>query len=165
MYLSIRFVWSIATILAGSDSNRFLCELNVVHLSSSQQSHNCSMHGIISHLHHYQLPVHNLHSIQAANVFVMMELFLCTESVREACITQLVEAWLRTYNGDHLSLLALLDIENSSDVCQTLLQVLFKKSTPLALTENLTFLNEEFVYSCYISNSEILHYFSTLCLF
>jgi len=68
-----------------------------------------------------------------------------TESVREACVTQLVEAWLRTYNGDRLAVLALLDIENSVDVCQTLLQVLFKKSTPLALTEDLTFINEEFV--------------------
>jgi len=52
---------------------------------------------------------------------------------------------LRTYNGDHLAILALLDIENSADICQTLLQVLFKKSTPLALTENLTFVDEEFV--------------------
>ena len=78
----------------------------------------------------------------------------CTETVREACITQLVEAWLRTYNGDRLALLALLDVENSSDVCQTLLQVLLKKSTPLALTEDLTFLNEEFVpilFYCLVS--------------
>lgn len=74
-----------------------------------------------------------------------MELCGCTESVREACITQLVETWLRTYNNDRLALLVLLDIENSVDVCQTLLQVLFKKSTPLALTEDLTFLNEECV--------------------
>ena len=74
-----------------------------------------------------------------------MELFGCTESVREACITQLVEAWLRTYNSDRLALLVLLDIENSADVCQTLLQVMFKKSTALALTEDLAFLNEEFV--------------------
>lgn len=75
-----------------------------------------------------------------------MKLVLCTESVREACVTHLVEAWLKTYNGDRLAVLALLDIENSADVCQSLLQVLFKKSTPLALTEDLTFLNEEFVY-------------------
>jgi len=79
-----------------------------------------------------------------------MELFvICTESVREACVTQLVEAWLRTYNNDRLALLVLLDIENSADVCQTLLQVLFKKSTPLALTEDLTFFNEEFVSALY----------------
>jgi len=74
------------------------------------------------------------------------EFVLCTESVREACITHLVEAWLKTYNGDRLAVLALLDIENSADVCQSLLQVLFKKSTPLALTEDLTFLNDECVY-------------------
>lgn len=74
-----------------------------------------------------------------------MESFYCAESVREACVTQLVEAWLRTYNADRLAVLTLLDIENSVDVCQTLLQVLFKKSTPLSLTEDLTFLNEEFV--------------------
>jgi len=74
-----------------------------------------------------------------------VELLAYAESVREACITQLVEAWLRTYNGDRLALLVLLDIENSADVCQTLLQVLFKKSTPLALSEDLAFLNEEFV--------------------
>jgi len=72
---------------------------------------------------------------------------VCAESVREACVTQLVEAWLKTYNGDHLAVLALLDIESSADICQTLLQVLFKKSTPLTLTENITFLNEEFVYT------------------
>jgi len=65
--------------------------------------------------------------------------------VREACVTQLVETWLRNYNGNRLALLSLLDIENSADVCQTLLQVLFKKSTPLALTEDLAFLNEELV--------------------
>jgi len=80
-----------------------------------------------------------------------MELFGCAESVREACIMQLVEAWLRTYNSDRLALLVLLDIENSADVCQMLLQVLFKKSTPLALTEDLTFLNEEFVSASFPS--------------
>ena len=60
-------------------------------------------------------------------------------------MSQLVQSWLRTYNNDTMAVLGLLDIENSLDVCQQLLSILFAKSTPEALTSAFTILDEKFV--------------------
>ena len=68
-----------------------------------------------------------------------------SESVRDSCTSHLVKAWLNTYSGDKLTLIGLLDVENSLEVAQQLLGVLFKKLTPEELTtgSELVILNEE----------------------
>lgn len=69
----------------------------------------------------------------------------CTEMVKEACISHLIKAWLNTYSGDKLNLLGLLDVENSLDITQQLLGVLFKKLSTEELTTGpeLLILNDE----------------------
>ena len=70
----------------------------------------------------------------------------CLEAVKESCSTQLVKAWLDTYSGDKLTLLGLLDVENSLDITQLLLNMLFSKSTPDELTTGLEILDDAYVF-------------------
>jgi len=68
-----------------------------------------------------------------------------SDAVKESCSTHLVKAWLDTYSGDKLTLLGLLDVENSLDITQQLLCVLFKKSSPDELTTGLEILDDAYV--------------------
>jgi len=65
------------------------------------------------------------------------------ESVREACASRLLQAWLRTFNGSTLELLNCLDVENSVEVCQQMLGILFKKAPTADLVSGLDILSEE----------------------
>ena len=56
-----------------------------------------------------------------------------------------MKAWLNTYSGDKLHLLGLLDVENSMEIAQQLLSVLFKNLSVDELTDGLEILDDEYV--------------------
>ena len=55
-----------------------------------------------------------------------------TDVVKEACYSKLLRTWLRTYGDSTIELLNCLDVENSLEVSQQLLTVLFQKTTSVS---------------------------------
>ena len=75
---------------------------------------------------------------------------LSSESVREACATKLLQAWLRIFDGNVLDLLRCLDVENSTDdTAELTLKVVFNKVPPAELVDNFDLLNEKYVLLCF----------------
>ena len=69
---------------------------------------------------------------------------LSPESVRDACATKLLQAWLRIFDGNVLDLLRCLDVENSTDdTAELTLKVVFNKVPPAELVDNFDLLNEK----------------------
>ena len=65
------------------------------------------------------------------------------ESVKEACSSKLLQAWLRTFGGNVLELLGALDVEYSTETCELVLNTLFKHSTTSELIKNFDILDEK----------------------
>lgn len=86
-----------------------------------------------------------------------------TESVREACTSRLLQAWLRTFSGNALELLNCLDVENSAEICQQMLVILFKKASTADLASSLDVLSEEIFIPLDKLTCENAFYWRCLC--
>lgn len=71
--------------------------------------------------------------------------------VREACTSRLLQAWLKLYEGNILSLLKALDVEGCVPTAEAALHALFKKSPNAELVENFDLLDEKYANALLIT--------------
>ena len=62
-----------------------------------------------------------------------------------ACSSKLLQSWLRGFEGNALDLLYSLDVENSTEVCQQMLQHLFNDSPIVDLIAHFNLLDDQSV--------------------
>ena len=65
------------------------------------------------------------------------------------CRSKLLQSWLRGFEGNALDLLYSLDVENSTEVCQQMLQHLFNDTSIADLITHFSLLDDESVSLCY----------------
>ena len=65
--------------------------------------------------------------------------------VQDACSMHLLQAWLRTFEGNILELLNCLDVENSEETVEKTLVAMFKKAPVTELMDNFDVLDEMWV--------------------
>ncbi|CAC5372304.1 YCG1 [Mytilus coruscus] len=85
------------------------------------------------------------------------------ESVKEACSSKLLQAWLRTFGGNVLELLGALDVEYATDTCELVLNTLFKHTSTAELIKNFDILNEKVLIPQEKLNAESVMYWNMLC--
>ena len=61
-----------------------------------------------------------------------------SESVRQSCCKSLLHSWLESIQYNACELLDRLDVENSPDVCQLVVNEYFKSSSPTSLVSQFT---------------------------
>ncbi|KAK7466706.1 hypothetical protein BaRGS_00037193 [Batillaria attramentaria] len=86
-----------------------------------------------------------------------------TESVKSVCGGKLLQSWLRGFQGNALDLLHSLDVENSTEVCQEMLQQLFADATIADLVTNFNLLDDKLVVSGEKLTCESAMYWQQLC--
>ncbi|XP_071168942.1 condensin complex subunit 3-like [Mytilus edulis] len=85
------------------------------------------------------------------------------ESVKEACSSKLLQAWLRTFGGNVLELLGALDVEYATGTCELVLNTLFKHTSTAELIKNFDILNEKVLIPQEKLNAESVMYWNMLC--
>nr|KAG5687867.1 hypothetical protein BaRGS_007561 [Batillaria attramentaria] len=88
---------------------------------------------------------------------------LTIESVKSVCGGKLLQSWLRGFQGNALDLLHSLDVENSTEVCQEMLQQLFADATIADLVTNFNLLDDKLVVSGEKLTCESAMYWQQLC--
>ena len=66
--------------------------------------------------------------------------------VKQACSNKLLQSWMRTFEGNILTLLKSLDVEDSTQICSTVLEFLFKGSSLADIVQDFKLLGEK--YGC-----------------
>ncbi len=84
-------------------------------------------------------------------------------SVKDTCTNQLLQTWLKVYQGNILDLLKCLDVENSLDTCELMLGAIFKKSPPSELVQNFDLLDDSLVVPWEKLTCENATYWRCLC--
>lgn len=77
------------------------------------------------------------------NITKSLNVYVIAELVKETCNNKLLQAWLRAFGGDVLTLLECLDVENSLDISQQALKAIFQKVPPTELVQNFDLLNDK----------------------
>nr|XP_006813156.1 PREDICTED: condensin complex subunit 3-like [Saccoglossus kowalevskii] len=86
-----------------------------------------------------------------------------SELVKQTCATKLLQAWLRTFQGNVIDLLNCLDVESSSDVAEQALNSLFKSVPADELMSNFDLLNDKMVIDEDSLDCESALYWKCLC--
>ncbi|WAR22450.1 CND3-like protein [Mya arenaria] len=86
-----------------------------------------------------------------------------SDLVRGACSGKLLQAWMRTFQGNFLDLLRSLDVEDSTDICLQVLDTLFKATTTHDLLERFDILNESLLIPEDQLTSESALYWRAVC--
>ncbi|KAL8613334.1 hypothetical protein ACOMHN_052573 [Nucella lapillus] len=81
-------------------------------------------------------------------------------SVKGVCGSKVLQGWLRSCEGNVLDLLHSLDVENSTDVCQHMLQHLFSQSPVVDLIANFSLLDDNGENSTEVCQHMLQHLFS-----
>ena len=70
-------------------------------------------------------------------------LCLYSESVRDACASKLLQAWLRTFEGSIVEMLQCLDVESCLELAEKTVMCLLKKVPPKELVQSMDMLNDQ----------------------
>ncbi|XP_069140747.1 condensin complex subunit 3-like [Argopecten irradians] len=85
------------------------------------------------------------------------------DSVKNACASRLLQAWLGMLEGCALDLLSSLDVESSSETCELALNELFKASPLHELADKFDLLNEDILIPMDKLTCESAMYWQTMC--
>ncbi|XP_064631068.1 condensin complex subunit 3-like isoform X2 [Lineus longissimus] len=85
------------------------------------------------------------------------------DEVKQACTDKLLQAWLRQYGGNILDVLRGLDVEESAEVADQALKVMFSKCQQKQLVDELDLLNEKLVIPAEKLTCENVFYWRCLC--
>lgn len=88
---------------------------------------------------------------------------MVAECVKEACSSRLLQAWLKTCEGNVLDLLKCLDVSSSVEACRLALKALFKTPNPQELADNFDLLDDRKLIPADKLTVQSVFYWRELC--
>ncbi|KAK6178461.1 hypothetical protein SNE40_013249 [Patella caerulea] len=88
-----------------------------------------------------------------------------TAAVKDACSKKVLQTWLRIFGGNILELLKSLDVENSTETCEQVLDTMFKQSQVADLVANFNLLDENYLVTMSELSCESAMYWRALLMY